>query len=60
MLRAVVGRGQVLFRSDFPYLPRALAANCVQQREQTVELTADQRKRVTSGNAIKPFPRFGR
>jgi hypothetical protein len=31
MLRAVVGRGQVLFRSDFPYLPRVLAANCVQQ-----------------------------
>jgi hypothetical protein len=30
MLRAVVGHDQVLFGSDFPYLRRVLAANCVQ------------------------------
>jgi predicted TIM-barrel fold metal-dependent hydrolase len=60
MLREVVGLDQVLFGSDFPYLRRDLAVNCVQRLEQTVELTADERTRVMSGNAIKLFPRFGR
>jgi predicted TIM-barrel fold metal-dependent hydrolase len=60
MLRHVVGLDQVLFGSDFRYLRRDLAVNCVQRLEQTVELTADERTRVMSGNAIKLFPRFGR
>jgi predicted TIM-barrel fold metal-dependent hydrolase len=60
MLRDVVGLDQVLFGSDFPYLRRDLAVNCVQRLEQTAELTADERTRVMSGNAIKLFPRFGR
>jgi predicted TIM-barrel fold metal-dependent hydrolase len=60
MLRDVIGLDQVLFGSDFPYLRRDLAVNCVQRLEQTTELTADERTRVMSGNAIKLFPRFGR
>jgi predicted TIM-barrel fold metal-dependent hydrolase len=60
MLRDIVGLDQVLFGSDFPYLRRDLAVNCVQRLERTVELTADERTRVLSGNAIKLFPRFGR
>jgi 6-methylsalicylate decarboxylase len=58
MLRDVVGLDQVLFGSDFPYLRRDLAINCVQRLEQTGELTADERTRVLSGNAAKLFPRF--
>jgi 6-methylsalicylate decarboxylase len=60
MLRDVVGLDQVLFGSDFPYLRRDLAVNCVQRLEQTVELTADERTRVMSRNALELFPRFGR
>lgn len=60
MLRDVVGLDQVLFGSDFPYLRRDLAVNCVRRLEQTVELSADERTRVMSGNAIKLFPQFGR
>jgi predicted TIM-barrel fold metal-dependent hydrolase len=60
MLRDVVGLDQVLFGSDFPYLRRDLAVNCVQRLEQTAELTGDERTRVMCGNAIKLFPRFGR
>jgi predicted TIM-barrel fold metal-dependent hydrolase len=59
MLRDIVGLDQVLFGSDFPYLRRGLAVNCVQRLEQTAELTANERTRVMSGNAIKLFPRFG-
>jgi predicted TIM-barrel fold metal-dependent hydrolase len=59
MLRDVVGLEQVLFRSDFPYLRRDLAVNCVQRLEQTAELTAVERTRVMGGTAIKLFPRLG-
>ncbi len=59
LLRDVVGVDQVLFGSDFPYLRRDLAVNCVQRLEQTGEFTADERTRVMSGNALKLFPRFG-
>jgi predicted TIM-barrel fold metal-dependent hydrolase len=60
MLRDIVGLDQVLFGSDFPYLRRDLAVNCVQRLESTVELAADERTRVLSGNAVKLFPRFDR
>ena len=60
MLRDVVGMDQVLFGSDFPYLRRDLAVNCVERLEQTAELTENERTRVMSANAIKLFPRFGR
>jgi predicted TIM-barrel fold metal-dependent hydrolase len=60
MLRDVVGMDQVLFGSDFPSLRGDMAVKCVQALEQTAELTADERGRVMSGNAIKLFPRLGR
>src|SRR5580700_1248467 len=60
MLRDVVGVDQVLFGSDFPYIRRDLGVKCVQRLEQTAELTAGERAGVTSGNAVKLFPRFGR
>jgi aminocarboxymuconate-semialdehyde decarboxylase len=59
MLRDVVGLDQVLFGSDFPYIRRDLGVNCVQQLEQTAELTVDERSRVMSRNALKLFPRLG-
>lgn len=59
MLRDVVGLDQVLFGSDFPYLRRDLAVNCVQQLERTTELTGEERAKVMSVNATKLFPRFG-
>jgi 6-methylsalicylate decarboxylase len=60
ILREVVGLDKVLFGTDFPYLRRDMAVNCVQRMEQTAELTADERTQVMSGNAIKLFPRLGR
>jgi aminocarboxymuconate-semialdehyde decarboxylase len=60
MLRDVVGMDQVLFGSDFPYIRRDLAVNCVQRLEHTAAFTADERTRVMSGNAIKLIPRLGR
>ena len=59
MLREIVGLDQVLFGSDFPYLRRDLAVNCVQRLERTTALTPEERTQVMSGNAIKLFPRFG-
>jgi 6-methylsalicylate decarboxylase len=60
MLRDVGGLDQVVFGSDFPYIRRDLAVNCVQRLVQTDELTTEERTRVMSGNAIKLFPRFDR
>jgi 6-methylsalicylate decarboxylase len=58
MLRDVVGLDQVLFGTDLPYIRRDLAVNCVQRLELTAELTADERTRGMSGDAIKLFPRL--
>ncbi|HEX2817341.1 MAG TPA: amidohydrolase family protein, partial [Phenylobacterium sp.] len=60
MLRDVVGLDQVLFGSDFPYMRRDLAVGSVQKLEQTHVLSADERTRVLSGNAVKLFPRLAR
>src|SRR5882757_7644029 len=60
MLRDVVGLDQVLFGSDFPYLRRDIAVGCVQQLEQTEELSAGERVQLMGGNAVRLFPRFGR
>ena len=51
---------QVLFGSDFPYMRRDLAVNCVQRQEHTAELTTDERMGVMSGNTIKLIPRLSR
>ena len=58
MLRSVVGMGQVLFGSDYPYLPRAMAVSCRHEVETSVELVGDERDNVLAGNALKLFPRL--
>jgi len=58
MLRAVVGRGQVLFGSDYSYLRRDLAVSCRREIESSAELQADEARAVLAGNAFKLFPRL--
>lgn len=58
MLRSVVGMGQVLFGSDYPYLRRDLAVSCRREVEISPELDANERAAVLAGNAIRLFPRL--
>ena len=60
MLRDIVGLDQVVFGTDFPYLRRDLAVNCVQRIEQSAALDAQERAGVLSGNALKLLPRLAR
>jgi predicted TIM-barrel fold metal-dependent hydrolase len=58
MLRSVVGMGQVLFGSDYPYLRRDLAVACRREVEASPELVGEERHAVLMGNALKLFPRL--
>jgi predicted TIM-barrel fold metal-dependent hydrolase len=58
MLRSVVGLGQVLFGSDYPYLRRDLAVACRGEVEASTELDRKESLAVLSGNALKLFPRL--
>ena len=58
MLRSVVGMGQVLFGSDFPYLRRDLAVACRGEVESSPELDAKESRNVLANNALKLFPRL--
>jgi predicted TIM-barrel fold metal-dependent hydrolase len=58
MLRSVVGIGQVLFGSDYPYLRRDLAVSCRHEVESSAELQANEARDVLVGNALQLFPRF--
>jgi predicted TIM-barrel fold metal-dependent hydrolase len=58
MLRSVVGMGQVLFGSDYPYLRRDLAVSCRREVESSAELQANEARAVLVGSALKLFPRF--
>ena len=58
MLRSVVGMGQVLFGSDYPYLRRDLAVACRHEVETSEELDSAERRAVLAGNALKLFPRL--
>jgi predicted TIM-barrel fold metal-dependent hydrolase len=58
MLRSVVGMGQVLFGSDYPYLRRDLAVACRREVETSVELDPEERRAVLALNALKLFPRL--
>jgi len=58
MLRSVVGMGQVLFGSDYPYLRRDLAVACRQEVETSAELDSEESRAVLAGNAVKLFPRL--
>jgi aminocarboxymuconate-semialdehyde decarboxylase len=59
MLRSVVGMGQVLFGSDFPYLRRDLAVNCRREVDASPALTPEESRAVLASNALKLFPRLG-
>ncbi|HEY2533467.1 MAG TPA: amidohydrolase family protein [Xanthobacteraceae bacterium] len=56
MLRSVVGPGQVLFGSDYPYLRRDLAVPCRQEVEASVELDNEESRAVLVNNALRLFP----
>jgi predicted TIM-barrel fold metal-dependent hydrolase len=58
MLRTVVGMGQVLFGSDYPYLRRDLAVACRLAVETSAELDSKESRAVLAGNAVKLFPRL--
>jgi predicted TIM-barrel fold metal-dependent hydrolase len=58
MLRSVVGMGQVLFGSDYPYLRRDLAVACRHEVETNAELDREESRAVLAGNALKLFPRL--
>src|ERR1700722_13018781 len=58
MLRSVVGMGQVLFGSDYPYLRRDLAVACRLEVETSSELDTKESRAVLAANAVKLFPRL--
>jgi 6-methylsalicylate decarboxylase len=58
MLRSVVGMGQVLFGSDYPYLRRDLAVACRHEVETSVGLDREESRAVLADNALKLFPRL--
>jgi 6-methylsalicylate decarboxylase len=58
MLRSVVGMGQVLYGSDYPYLRRDLAVRSRAEVETTSVLSETERTGVLSGNALKLLPRL--
>jgi len=58
MLRSVVGMGQVLFGSDYPYLRRDLAVTCRAEVEASAELDSKEARAILAGNALRLFPRL--
>jgi predicted TIM-barrel fold metal-dependent hydrolase len=58
LLRSVVGMGQVLFGSDYPYLRRDLAVSCRREVESSAELDSEESRAVLADNALKIFPRL--
>jgi predicted TIM-barrel fold metal-dependent hydrolase len=58
MLRSVVGMGQVLFGSDYPYLRWDLAVACRHEVETSAELNSEESRAVLADNALKLFPRL--
>ena len=58
MLRSVVGIGQVLYGSDFPYLRRDLAVRSRVELEATAELIEAEREGILGSNALRVLPRL--
>jgi 6-methylsalicylate decarboxylase len=58
MLRSVVGMGQVLFGSDYPYLRRDLAVANRHEVEASTDLNENERQGVLAANALRLFPRL--
>ena len=58
MLRSVVGIGQVLYGSDFPYLRRDLAVRSRVELEATAELIEAERAGILGSNTLRLLPRL--
>jgi 6-methylsalicylate decarboxylase len=58
MLRNVAGIDQVVFGTDFPYLPRDLAVKARQRILESSELNQSEKQAVLEGNAVRLFPRL--
>jgi 6-methylsalicylate decarboxylase len=58
MLRDIAGIDQVVFGTDFPYLPRALAVKAKQRILESAELDPSEKHAVLEGNAVRLFPRL--
>ena len=58
MLRSVVGMGQVLYGTDFPYLRRDLGVRSRVELESTSALSDAARVGVLGTNALRLFPRL--
>src|SRR5580704_9776313 len=56
MLRDVAGINQVLYGTDFPYLPRDLAVNSKQRILQSSELDDSERRAILGRNASRLLP----
>jgi predicted TIM-barrel fold metal-dependent hydrolase len=57
-LKAFAGSGRILFGSDFPYAPAAVAASVTAKLDADPGLTADEHKAISHGNAWTLFPRL--
>jgi hypothetical protein len=57
-LKAFAGRGCILFGSDFPYAPAAVAASFTARSDAEDDLTADEHRAISHGNAWTLFPRL--
>jgi predicted TIM-barrel fold metal-dependent hydrolase len=60
MLHSVVGMGQVLYGTDFPYLRRDLAVRSRVELQASTALCDAERTNVLGTNALKLFPRLSR
>jgi len=58
MLRSVVGMGQVLFGTDYPYLRRDLAVACRHEVEASLELDSEESRAVLADTTLTLFPRL--
>ena len=59
MLRSVVGLGNVVFGSDYPYPRDAISIGGLRQLRQTAELDDGERRAVLGASAARLIPRLG-
>jgi aminocarboxymuconate-semialdehyde decarboxylase len=59
-LTAFAGRGRILFGSDFPYAPAAVGASFTAKLDACEDLSAEEHKAISHGNAQGLFPRLER
>jgi 6-methylsalicylate decarboxylase len=57
-LRDIAGLNKVVFGTDFPYLRKDLAVKGKLKIKSNPDLSAEEKKQVFGGNALKLFPRF--